>query len=79
MVTGDHVRTAVSVAHQCNILPPGRPVLLMDAAPAGTVNASPVALSVLYADGSMNNVVSRAMVLPQVSSCIPSAWEVSVK
>jgi hypothetical protein len=32
MVTGDHLRTAVSVAHQCCILPGSRPVLLMDAA-----------------------------------------------
>jgi hypothetical protein len=35
MVTGDHLRTAISVAHQCSILPGGRPVLLMDAAGAG--------------------------------------------
>jgi magnesium-transporting ATPase (P-type) len=67
MVTGDHVRTAVSVAHQCNILPEGRPVLLMDAAPAGQpVDACPVALSVLYPDGSVNASVTRAAVLPQV-------------
>lgn len=31
MVTGDHLRTAISVALQCNILPGGRPVLLVDA------------------------------------------------
>jgi hypothetical protein len=69
MVTGDHVRTAVSVAHQCNILPEGRPVLLMDAAPAGQpVDACPVALSVLYPDGSVNATVTRAAVLPQVSA-----------
>eukprot|EP00878_Enallax_costatus_P028460 GHUV01030743.1.p1 GENE.GHUV01030743.1~~GHUV01030743.1.p1 ORF type:complete len:1032 (+),score=296.88 GHUV01030743.1:1466-4561(+) len=66
MVTGDHVRTAVSVAHLCNILPVGRPVLLMDAAPAGTIGSSPLALSVLYPDGSVNHTVSRAAVLPQV-------------
>ncbi|PNW86612.1 hypothetical protein CHLRE_02g093700v5 [Chlamydomonas reinhardtii] len=32
MVTGDHLRTAVSVAHKCNILPGQRPILLIDAA-----------------------------------------------
>lgn len=67
MVTGDHVRTAVSVAHQCNILPEGRPVLLMDAAPPGQpVDACPVSLSVLYPDGSVNASVTRTAVLPQV-------------
>eukprot|EP00879_Flechtneria_rotunda_P018825 GHRR01019759.1.p1 GENE.GHRR01019759.1~~GHRR01019759.1.p1 ORF type:complete len:982 (+),score=342.10 GHRR01019759.1:311-3256(+) len=67
MVTGDHVRTAISISHQCNILPPGRPVLLMDAAPAnGPITSSPVALSVLYPDGSVNHTVTRASVLPQV-------------
>ncbi|KAG2500541.1 hypothetical protein HYH03_001317 [Edaphochlamys debaryana] len=34
MVTGDHLRTAVSVAHKCNILPTQRPILLIDAADA---------------------------------------------
>lgn len=67
MVTGDHVRTAVSVAHLCNILPVRRPVLLMDVAPVGAIGSSPVALSVLYPDGSVNHTVSRAVVLPQVS------------
>ena len=33
MVTGDHVRTAVSVSHQCGILPAERSVLLVDGAP----------------------------------------------
>ncbi|GIL93414.1 hypothetical protein Vretifemale_20808 [Volvox reticuliferus] len=32
MVTGDHLRTAVSVAHKCAILPTQRPILLVDAA-----------------------------------------------
>jgi magnesium-transporting ATPase (P-type) len=79
MVTGDHVRTAVSVAHQCNILPEGRPVLLMDAAPAGQpVDACPVALSVLYPDGSVNASVARAAVLPQVSEDACAAEPVSI-
>lgn len=73
MVTGDHVRTAVSVAHLCNILPEGRPVLLMDAAPPGAIGNSPVALSVLYPDGSVNHTVSRAAVLPQVCM-VTWAW-----
>ncbi|EFJ40236.1 hypothetical protein VOLCADRAFT_108270 [Volvox carteri f. nagariensis] len=34
MVTGDHLRTAVSVAHKCAILPNHRPILLVDAADA---------------------------------------------
>lgn len=75
MVTGDHVRTAVSVAHQCNILPEGRPVLLMDAAPAGQpVDACPVSLSVLYPDGSVNASVTRAAVLPQVMAGTVMPW-----
>ena len=32
MVTGDHLRTAISVSHLCNIMPPGKPVLLVDGA-----------------------------------------------
>jgi hypothetical protein len=32
MVTGDHLRTAISVAHQCGILPPNRPICLIDGA-----------------------------------------------
>jgi magnesium-transporting ATPase (P-type) len=30
MVTGDHLRTAISVALQCGVLPAARPVLLVD-------------------------------------------------
>lgn len=30
MVTGDHLRTAISVAHKCGILPAQRPILLVD-------------------------------------------------
>jgi magnesium-transporting ATPase (P-type) len=68
MVTGDHVRTAISVAHQCSILPVGRPVLMVDAAAAGRpIDSSPVALSVVYPDGSVNHTVSRTTVLSQVS------------
>eukprot|EP00775_Hariotina_reticulata_P010483 gene10483-10642_t len=67
MVTGDHVRTAISVAHQCNILPVGRPVLMMDAAAASRpTDSSPVALSVVYPDGSVNHTVPRTTVLSQV-------------
>jgi hypothetical protein len=84
MVTGDHLRTAISVAHQCSILPPARPVLLLDAAPpgqgiaAGAVAGVPpsapgVKLSVLYPDGSVNESVPRSMVIPQVGA--GDRWE----
>lgn len=69
MVTGDHVRTAISVAHQCHILPSGRPVLLVDGpAPAGPGQPpnSRVSLSVLYPDGSSNSRITQGSVLPQV-------------
>ncbi|KAG2425624.1 hypothetical protein HYH02_014997 [Chlamydomonas schloesseri] len=52
MVTGDHLRTAVSVAHKCNILPEQRPILLIDAAdlPAPAVTTSqPAPLALLAA------------------------------
>lgn len=35
MVTGDHVHTAISVAHLCGITPLGKPVLLVDGARPG--------------------------------------------
>ncbi|GLI67792.1 hypothetical protein VaNZ11_012078 [Volvox africanus] len=41
MVTGDHLRTAVSVAHKCAILPAQRPILLVDAADTSLLPASP--------------------------------------
>ncbi|GFR50064.1 hypothetical protein Agub_g12206, partial [Astrephomene gubernaculifera] len=55
MVTGDHLRTAISVAHKCHIMPDQRPILLVDAAdplppppppapgPADTAAAGPAA------------------------------------
>lgn len=68
MVTGDHVRTAISVAHQCNILPVGRPVLLVDGSSESSSSSGGggVSLSVLYPDGSINKRVSRSTVLAQV-------------
>jgi hypothetical protein len=66
MVTGDHVRTAISVAHQCQILPVGRPVLLVDGPAAAGQPSSSASLSVLYPDGSVNNRVTRSTVLAQV-------------
>lgn len=69
MVTGDHVRTAISVAHQCHILPAGRPVLLVDGpspAAAGQPSSQGASLSVLYPDGSINSRVSAPTVLAQV-------------
>lgn len=75
MVTGDHVRTAISVAHQCHILPMGRPVLLVDAprpAAAGQP-AEHASLSVLYPDGSANNRVTQSAVLAQVSVLITAS------
>jgi magnesium-transporting ATPase (P-type) len=70
MVTGDHVRTAISVAHQCHILPVGRPVLLVDgpdpvAAAAGQPGGQ-ASLSVLYPDGSVNDRLVPSTVLAQV-------------
>ncbi|GIL56505.1 hypothetical protein Vafri_11862 [Volvox africanus] len=41
MVTGDHLRTAVSVAHKCAILPAQRPILLVDAADTSLPPPSP--------------------------------------
>lgn len=49
MVTGDHLRTAVSVAGQCNILPLNRPVLLVDAN-APPPAAKPAAVAAAGAD-----------------------------
>jgi magnesium-transporting ATPase (P-type) len=70
MVTGDHVRTAISVAHQCHILPVGRPVLLVDGPdPAAAAAGQPggqASLSVLYPDGSVNPRVPPSTVLAQV-------------
>lgn len=40
-MTGDHLRTAISVAHKCHILPEQRPILLVDAADAPQPCASP--------------------------------------
>jgi cation-transporting ATPase 13A3/4/5 len=68
MVTGDHVRTAISVAHHCHILPVGRPVLLVDG-PGPAAAGQPAAqasLSVLYPDGSVNSRVTPSAVLAQV-------------
>lgn len=73
MVTGDHVRTAISVAHQCHILPVGRPVLLVDGpAPAapGQPSSQAASLSVLYPDGSINSRVSPSTVLAQVGAVL---------
>lgn len=70
MVTGDHVRTAISVAHHCHILPVGRPVLLVDGpgpAAAGQT-AAQASLSVLYPDGSVNSRVTPSAVLAQVGA-----------
>lgn len=68
MVTGDHLRTAVSVAHQCGLLPTGRPVLLVDGRPGADTNAAApgVRLSVLYPDGSVNDHVQNSVVVPEV-------------
>lgn len=34
MVTGDHLRTALSVAHACGMLSPSQPALLLDTDPS---------------------------------------------
>ncbi len=65
MVTGDHVRTAISVAHQAGILPEGKAVCLVDGADASSTG--PVfPLSVLYPDGSVMANVQKSVVMPQV-------------
>lgn len=77
MVTGDHVRTAISVAHQCHILPVGRPVLLVDGpgpAAAGQAVGGHTSLSVLYPDGSVNNRVTPSAALAQVRAAAATAF-----
>lgn len=80
MVTGDHVRTAISVAHQCHILPMGRPVLLVDAPAPAAAGQPPgrASLSVLYPDGSANSRITLSSVLSQVGGPIVAlAWILS--
>jgi cation-transporting ATPase 13A2 len=78
MVTGDHLRTAVSVAHQCNILPEGKAVVLIDAGTSSSGSSgseavgvvpggsASVSLSVLYPDGSVMQNAQRGLVMSQV-------------
>lgn len=55
---GDHLRTAISVAHQCGILPPDAPVVVIDAAVTGgsslaTSHASTRPLSAAASAGNL--------------------------
>jgi magnesium-transporting ATPase (P-type) len=53
MVTGDHARTAVSVAHLCGMLCRNRPVAFADTASGeGRVEESELALAAAGADGA---------------------------
>lgn len=53
MVTGDHARTAVSVAHHCGMLCANRPVAFADtAAGEGRVEDTQLALSSVGPDGA---------------------------
>lgn len=53
MVTGDHARTAVSVAHHCSILCQNRPVAFADTAAAeGRVEDTDLAVTAAAPDGA---------------------------
>lgn len=74
MVTGDHLRTAISVAHQCSMLPSGRPVLLLDGSSSSSSSNSDTAgclhLSILHPDGRMEADVATAAALSKVISSV---------
>ena len=55
MCTGDHVRTAVSVSHQCNIASDDKPTLLVDVDASSSELGGGISLSVLYPDGSTSH------------------------
>lgn len=65
MVTGDHLRTAVSVAHQCGIMPDNRPICLIDGNDRNS-SEPPFRISVLNTDGTVNEGVAKAAILPKV-------------
>lgn len=84
MVTGDHLQTAVSVAHLCGIMPAGRPVFLVDADPrdggaaaacldggdggGGGDAPAGLQLSVLHPDGAVREVRSVAQAVTGVAA-----------
>ncbi len=51
MASGDHIRTAVHVSHECGILDPGRPVAVLSTAVTKTSNAAATALECVLLDG----------------------------
>lgn len=65
MVTGDHIRTAISVAHQCYILADHRAVCLVDASTKAEHDHS---ISIINTDGTIREGVSRREALMQVLS-----------
>ncbi|PRW55974.1 Ca-transporting ATPase [Chlorella sorokiniana] len=69
MVTGDHARTAVSVAHKCGMLCQNQPVAFADTAVAeGRVEDSDLALSAAGPDGSDLALSSEEQVVGGVAA-----------
>jgi magnesium-transporting ATPase (P-type) len=66
MVTGDHLRTAISVALQCSILPAKRPICLIDGADSSGSSEPGLLISLLNADGTVEEGAAQAAVLPRV-------------
>jgi hypothetical protein len=67
MVTGDHVRTAISVAHQCSILPASRPICLIDGVDGSSSSGEAgLQISLLHTDGTVEGDAAQAAVLPRV-------------
>mmetsp|Transcript_29272 Transcript_29272/g.64753 ORF Transcript_29272/g.64753 Transcript_29272/m.64753 type:complete len:705 (-) Transcript_29272:814-2928(-) len=67
MVTGDHVRTAISVAHLCFIMPAARPILLVDGSEAGAPGPA-FHLSVLHEDGRVEECATKGQAAAAVLS-----------
>lgn len=75
MVTGDHARTALSVAHRCGILPVGRSVFIVDAEDGPPATAL-LMLSVITSDGH-SGPASRTQMLKSVSEvCTRAGFEI---
>lgn len=69
MVTGDHARTAASVAHQCGMMDGRRNVLLVDTASSeGRVEDTELALAVAKPEGSVVPARETDLLLQNVAS-----------
>ncbi|GLC61164.1 hypothetical protein PLESTB_001725200 [Pleodorina starrii] len=77
MVTGDHLRTAISVAHKCNILPTHRPILLVDAADAppqaAGLPAPPAAAAAADWAAAADGAAAAAAAAPGAVAAAPSS------